>query len=128
MATYDEWLKSQGIADDSLYNNGIQDSLKTSYTNLGGDSMEIAPIENGLMNNLGDNISAGLGTIKNYAGPIKDIAGGIGAYLGYREDKKNNKVNRAVALQNLDNAKYNRANKEAFDKIWNNPGLGKINA
>lgn len=73
-------------------------------------------------------IGSGLGTIKEWATPFKDSALGVTSILGFMEDKENNKLVRANAKQNLSDAKYNRANKEAVDKIWNNPniGLGKV--
>jgi hypothetical protein len=127
MATYEEFLKSQGISDESMYNNAIQDELRNSYANLGGDAMSIPPITTDT--NILGSISGGLGAIKGWAKPIADLTGGFAAIGGYNEAKKNNKIVRATGEQNLKNAQYNMANKVAFDNIMKNPniGLGKVN-
>lgn len=104
----------------------INSTAFNSGTNI--DTNLTLDTEGGILGSLGSGLSSGLGAIKDYAKPIADLAGGFAAIGGYNEAKKTNKLVRANAEQSLSDAKYNRANKEAFDNIWKNPnlGLGKV--
>lgn len=105
----------------------INSTAFKSGTNI--DTNLTLDTDGGILGSLGSGLSSGLGSIKDYAKPIADLAGGFAAIGGYNEAKKVNKAKIAEANANLRNANYNYENKVAFDNIMKNPniGLGKVN-
>lgn len=128
MATYEDWLKSQGISDASMYNDAIGNGLKTSYSNLGGDSMTISPIQD-TGSGLGSSVTGyignqRLGDMASTAGVgfgIYDSLFGMGGKVA-KENLANMKKQGTLLNQNIEANKASMENTNKFRNIMNNAG------